>query len=59
GVVDADEIDHRVVMDIARPYMGKMMGVYTDWTPLDGRGVLFPEPLHHDDPWQFSNFRVS
>lgn len=59
GVVDSDEIDHRVVMDVARPYLGEVFGAYTDWTPLAGRGKLFPEQLDKEDHWQFKNFRVS
>ncbi len=59
GVVDSDEIDHRVVMNVARPYLGEVFGAYTDWTPLTGRGKLFPEQLDKEDPWQFKNFRVS
>jgi homospermidine synthase len=35
-----------------------MAGVFTGWTPLDGRGVLFPEDVDRDDPWQFRNVRV-
>ena len=31
---------------------------YTDWTPLAGRGALFPEDVDHDDPWQFKNVLV-
>jgi homospermidine synthase len=30
----------------------------TDWTPLWGRGRLFPEDLDPSDPWQFRTFRV-
>lgn len=59
GVVDADEMDHQLLMDIARPYLGEMLGVYTDWTPIEGRGKLFPETFDAEDPWQFENFRVS
>ena len=59
GLVDADEVDHQVLMDVARPYLGEMLGVYTDWTPIEGRGTLFPEQFDADDPWQFENFRVS
>jgi taurine dioxygenase len=33
-------------------------GTYSDWTPLDGRGQLFPEDVDSSDPWQFKNFRV-
>src|SRR3989344_3180509 len=59
GIVDADEIDHQLLMDVARPYLGEILGVYTDWTPIQGRGKLFPEHFDTEDPWQFENFRVS
>jgi homospermidine synthase len=59
GVVEADNIDHRRVMEVARPYLGKMVGEYSSWTPLDGRGALFPEAVDPSDPWQFKNFRVA
>lgn len=59
GIVDADEIDHRLLIDVARPYLGEVFGVYTDWTPIQGRGKLFPEHFDAEDPWQFDNFRVS
>lgn len=58
GLVEADEIDHKTVMKIARPYLGKMFGAYTDWNPLKGRSKLFPEKLDTKDPWQFDNFLV-
>lgn len=59
GIVDADELDYSFVLDIARPYLGKLFGEYTDWTPIQGRGKLFPEHFDAEDPWQFDNFRVS
>jgi homospermidine synthase len=59
GVVEADAMDHARVMEITRPYLGEMAGVYSDWTPLAGREALFPEALDRADPWQFKNFRVA
>ena len=59
GIVDADEMDHELVINVARPYLGEVFGEYTDWTPLQGRGKLFPEQFDAEDPWQFENFRVS
>jgi len=59
GVVEADRIDHARVLQIARPYLGELVGVYSDWTPLLDRGGLFPEQVDREDPWQFSNFRVT
>lgn len=59
GVVDADELDHDRILSIQDPYLGKLVGAYTDWTPLDNRGTgLFPEDLAFDDPWQFKNVIV-
>lgn len=58
GMVEPEEVDYRRVLDIAHPYLGPVVGAYTGWTPLDGRGQLFPEDLDHDDPWQFKNIRV-
>ncbi len=59
GVVEADAMDHARVMEIARPYLGEVVGVYSDWTPLADREALFPEALDRSDPWQFKNFRVA
>ncbi|ARJ65593.1 homospermidine synthase [Magnetospirillum sp. ME-1] len=58
GIVEPDEIDFQRILEIARPYLGPVVGVYTDWTPLDGRGALFAEDLDTSDPWQFKNVRV-
>jgi len=58
GVVEADEIDHQRVLEIGRPYLGEVVGAYSDWTPLQDRARLFPEAVDREDPWQFSNFRV-
>jgi homospermidine synthase len=58
GLVEPDEIDFRRNLEIATPYLGKMHGEYTDWTPLHERERLFPEDLDKTDPWQFKNVRV-
>ena len=58
GIVEADELDHQRILSIMEPYLGPMVGAYTDWTPLDGRGALFPEDIDPADPWQFRNVIV-
>jgi len=58
GIVEADEMDFRRCLEVQRPYLGPVIGRYTEWTPADGRGVLFPESIDRDDPWQFSNVLV-
>jgi homospermidine synthase len=58
GIVEPEEMDFERVLEIARPYLGEVGGVYGDWTPLQDRERLFPEDLDRDDPWQFKNIRV-
>jgi homospermidine synthase len=58
GLVEPDELDYRSVLEVATPYLGDVVGVYGDWTPLQGRNSLFSEEMDQEDPWQFLNFRV-
>ena len=58
GIVEPDDMDHRRPLEICRPYLGPVVGKYTDWTPLFERGELFSEDLDRSDPWQFKNIRV-
>ena len=59
GVVEADHLDHARVLEVAGPYLGEVVGAYSDWTPLEGRGQLFAEDVDTSCPWQFGNFRVA
>ena len=58
GVVEPDDMDHRRPLEVCMPYLGSVVGRYTDWTPLYQRGELFEEDLDRADPWQFKNVRV-
>src|SRR5260370_680395 len=58
SLVEPDEMDFARILEITMPYLGEVVGVYSDWTPLRDRSPLFPEDLDRDDPWQFKNFRV-
>jgi homospermidine synthase len=58
GVVEPEDLDHALVLSIAGPYLGELVGIYGDWTPLQDRAWLFDEAMDPDDPWQFINFRV-
>jgi homospermidine synthase len=58
GIVEPDAIDHERVLEITKPYLGEVVGVYSDWTPLADRARLFPEVLDEAEPWAFGNFRV-
>jgi homospermidine synthase len=59
GLVEPDEIDFARILEIAGPYLGPVVGIYGDWTPLAERERLFPTDLDRADPWQFKNFRVN
>jgi homospermidine synthase len=59
GLTEPEEMDFRRVLEICMPYLGPVVGVYSDWTPLTDRERLFPEDLDKTDPWQFKNVRVS
>jgi homospermidine synthase len=59
GILEPDDLPHREILAWCQPYLGKLVGVYTDWTPIDGRGWLMDEAIDEDDPWQFGNFRVT
>jgi homospermidine synthase len=51
-------VDFQRVLEVANPYLGRVHGAYTDWTPLKGRHHPFREEVDDSDPWQFKNFRV-
>ena len=58
GIVEPDELDFARILEICNPYLGNVVGQYSDWTPVLDRGELFPEVVDASDPWQFVNFRV-
>lgn len=57
GVVEPEDLDFETVLRVARPYLGEVVGVYGEWTPLAQQSGLYPEPSD-EDPWQFVNVRV-
>jgi homospermidine synthase len=58
GIVEPDDMDFERPLEICMPYLGTVVGEYTDWTPLHQRGELFAEDVDAEDPWQFKNIRV-
>ena len=59
GIVEPDELDYRAILELCMPYLGELVGAYTDWTPLADRDGLYPDDIDASDPWQFRNFRVT
>jgi len=59
GVVEPEDMDWRRVLEIARPYLGEVFGVHTDWHPLAKRDALFPDRSEVRELWDFNNVRVN
>jgi len=59
GIVEAEQADFARNLELCLPYLGPVVGAWSDWTPLRDRSRLFPEQVDESDPWQFSNVRVN
>jgi homospermidine synthase len=55
GVVETDEMDYARCLEVQRPYLGPVEGIYTDWNPLQSRLGFFDPAPDKRDPWQFAN----
>jgi homospermidine synthase len=58
GIIEAESMDHQRCLEIQRPYLGRLFGTRTDWTPLSGRPTHVYDDLDSSDPWQFRNIHV-
>lgn len=60
GIRFPEELPHREVLQVAKPYLGETVSIRSDWTPLSHHRVYFEEGaqarVDQSDPWQFSNF---
>ncbi|MDD5449910.1 MAG: saccharopine dehydrogenase C-terminal domain-containing protein [Candidatus Omnitrophica bacterium] len=60
GYCVPDDLPHDYILDIARPYLGRLVSEPSDWTPLKNYHVFFKEnPNAYPDkknPWAFKNF---
>ena len=58
GICEPEAASFERIMEICRPYLGDVVGVWGDWSPLQNREQLFTEDIDKNDPWQFKNIRV-
>jgi homospermidine synthase len=58
GFVEPEELPFEFILNIARPYLGTMASVQTNWTPLADRSSLFRVDTDPRHPWRFENFSV-
>ena len=45
GVVEAEDMDHEVVLEVAKPFLGKVHGVLAQWQPADKSDLQFADFL--------------
>lgn len=60
GLCFPEDLPHDEILRLAAPYMGRLISIPVDWTPLDNFHLHFGDrPLSQPDridPWQYRNF---
>jgi homospermidine synthase len=56
GVLLPDQLPHSEILGTARPYLGKVISIPIDWTPVETPNDETANGHRSDDIWQFSNF---
>lgn len=60
GICLPEDLPHRDILEVARPYLGTITSMRSDWTPLSRHRVHFEErdetQIDKSDLWQFRNF---
>lgn len=59
GITEPEDMDHEYILSLALPYLGKVGGYYTDWTPLQEQNSSNNKHIDQSDPWQFINIRIN
>ncbi len=63
GVLVPDDLPHEYILKISKPYLGKMLSIPSDWTPLKHYTNAFHghnnPAVDRKDPWQFKNFLIT
>jgi homospermidine synthase len=58
GYCEPEDLPFDEVLRMARPYLGPIASVASDWRPLDARDTLFTYPKNVKVPFAFENFRL-
>jgi homospermidine synthase len=58
GYTEPEQIPYDFVLKIAKPYLGTVAGVKSDWNPLQDRNSLYKQDFDEANIWSFQNFRV-
>lgn len=58
GYTEPEQIPYDFVLNIAKQYLGPVVGEFTDWNPLQDRHALYKQDFDEQNVWSFQNFRV-
>lgn len=58
GYCEPESLPFKEVLDIAKHYLGPVVGVASDWQPLKDRNSIYKKEVDESNPWSFENFRV-
>ena len=58
GYCEPEDLPFDEVLKVARPYLGPIASVQSDWRPLPEREPLFKMPFNRSEPFAFENFKV-
>jgi len=60
GVMLPDDLPHDRILEVAKPYIGKLVSKASSWTPATNHRVFFKENkddyLDKKNLWSFQNF---
>lgn len=60
GICMPDDLPYEYILDASRPYLGKLLSVPSDWTPLKNYQIFFKENPNlvpdRKNMWSFKNF---
>jgi homospermidine synthase len=62
GYCSPENLNHREILEIARPYLGNFISTAVDWSPMTCRedSLCFDRSLPaKEDEWQFSSFLIT
>ena len=59
GYVEPEDLPHEEILRVARPYLGPIASVQSDWRPIHDHNELFARPMNKAEPWAFENFRAN
>jgi homospermidine synthase len=59
GYREPESLPYQYILEKAKPFLGPVVAVYSDWNPLTNRARLYGREFDTANPWSFENFRIT